>query len=269
MSYQRFGDKWKQAGAGAPGEEFSIFVPKGDHPRTQRQVNLFNYYQFVHSIIKGRGYTSAIEIGCGRGTMSLYLNLYERLRVICNDADADAIALAKKNFELHQGTAEFILGDATALPIPDNSVDVAVSIGLLEHLDDYSPLLKEQFRILKPGGVMISLNIPKKISVQYLNKIYRAILHILKPSLILKADYYRNSGTPEQFAVKASQVGFQEVSTTNVNPFPLFTPLGGYAENILAVLYRAIIKIRRLYLAYPFKTTHALSQAHFLVGFKK
>ncbi len=42
------------------------------------------------------------------------------------------------------------------LPLPDNSVDAASSLAVLEHVDDYETCIKEAWRILKPGGVFVA-----------------------------------------------------------------------------------------------------------------
>ena len=42
------------------------------------------------------------------------------------------------------------------LPLPDNSVDAASSLAVLEHVEDYETSIKEAWRILKPGGVFVA-----------------------------------------------------------------------------------------------------------------
>ena len=266
--HQHFGTKWEQAHQHKPHEEWTLFVPQGKKSLTQRQFNLYNYYQFIHSIIDGKGYRNAVELGCGRGTLALYLHKYENMAVACTDVEQSAIDLARRNFEHHGGQAEFFVRDAAALGVPDNSYDVVVSIGLLEHLHDFVPVLKEEYRILKPGGVMISLNIPKKKSAQQLNEVYRWFLRRLGTSYELKPDYFRTAATPEEFKKQSADVGFVNLSTVNVNPYPIFVPISKKWEQRLAYVYRAINATRGLFMRYPFKTNRPCSQAHFLVGYK-
>lgn len=45
-----------------------------------------------------------------------------------------------------------VVGDAHALPIASGSVEVAVSISVLEHVADPYQVVREWFRIMRPGG---------------------------------------------------------------------------------------------------------------------
>lgn len=57
------------------------------------------------------------------------------------------------NFEyIPYSTNVDILGDAAALPFPDNSVDLVLNQAVLEHVKDPKSVVTEIFRILKPGA---------------------------------------------------------------------------------------------------------------------
>lgn len=45
--------------------------------------------------------------------------------------------------------------DLTRCPLPDNSVDVAVLLNVLEHIEDDALAVRRLFRALKPGGVAV------------------------------------------------------------------------------------------------------------------
>lgn len=261
-----FNKQWAEAMAKQIGQEFSLFVPQHENPKTQRQFNLFNYFSYIKKEIEGKGYHTSLELGAGRGTMSLYLKKYLGFQVTLNDMSGEAITLAKANFARFKEDANFVVNYAHTLPFPDNSFDVVTSIGLMEHLDDYTPILKEAYRVLKPGGTMIQINIPQKNSIQLINLSYRKVLKLLGKEL--RKDYPRNTDTPEMYAMHAREAGFHGVKTENVNPFPLFVPVPMMVDKALTVLYRGILKIRGLLIEEPFTCSYELSQCHFLIGKK-
>jgi SAM-dependent methyltransferase len=66
----------------------------------------------------------------------------------------------------HVRTVDFVkfpgtdyVSDVTATPFADNSVDLVIATGLLEHVEDDRKLVKEIHRILKPGGT-VHIEIP-------------------------------------------------------------------------------------------------------------
>lgn len=49
----------------------------------------------------------------------------------------------------------FEVGEAHALPFPDNTFDMCRAARLLEHLSDPGPALKEMLRVTRPGGRIV------------------------------------------------------------------------------------------------------------------
>ncbi len=248
-------------------EEFSIFVVPGEKPKTQRQFNLFHYFEYIKILVEKYKVKNSLEVGCGRGTISLYLNKYLGLEVSLSDISTEAIKLAKKNFYKFNAHGNFRNDDAENLSFKDNSFDMIVSIGLVEHLKDYSKIYSEKYRTLKPGGIMISLNIPQKFSIQVLNKIYRSFLKLF--GCKVKKDYYRNNDTPKEYIIIAKKVGFSNIKTFYVNSFPLFTPIPYFIEALIMIHRNFKYKIRGIFMKYPFKSNRIFSQAHFLIARKK
>jgi ubiquinone/menaquinone biosynthesis C-methylase UbiE len=63
------------------------------------------------------------------------------------------LELARRNADEAGATnVSFLKGDIAAIPLPDNSVDVIISNCVINLAVDKAPVLKEAFRVLKPGG---------------------------------------------------------------------------------------------------------------------
>jgi SAM-dependent methyltransferase len=69
------------------------------------------------------------------------------------DMTDDMIALARENRQTAGlDNVEFLRGQIEHIPLPDNSVDVIISNCVINLAPDKSAVLKEAFRVLKPGG---------------------------------------------------------------------------------------------------------------------
>jgi SAM-dependent methyltransferase len=69
------------------------------------------------------------------------------------DMTDDMLALARENQRKAGATnVEFLKGTIEALPLPDNSVDVIISNCVINLSVDKDAVLREAFRVLKPGG---------------------------------------------------------------------------------------------------------------------
>lgn len=101
-----------------------------------------------------------LEVGAGSGhhfphvkkTFSKY---------IMTDSSPDMLAIAAEKYagEISSGLIEFQQQDATALKIPDHSVDRLIATHVLEHLPNPVNVLREWNRVVKPGGI-ISIVLP-------------------------------------------------------------------------------------------------------------
>ncbi|HEX6287844.1 MAG TPA: arsenite methyltransferase [Herpetosiphonaceae bacterium] len=69
------------------------------------------------------------------------------------DMTDEMLELARRNAaESGVQNVEFLKGDIAAIPLPDNSVDVIISNCVINLAADKAPVLREAFRVLKPGG---------------------------------------------------------------------------------------------------------------------
>jgi SAM-dependent methyltransferase len=69
------------------------------------------------------------------------------------DMTDEMLALARENQRKAGVTnVEFLKGDIEHIPLPDNSVDVVISNCVINLSSDKPQVLREAFRVLKPGG---------------------------------------------------------------------------------------------------------------------
>jgi len=98
---------------------------------------------------------TVLDIGSGSGTDILYASLKAgpKGRVFGLDFTPAMIAKARANIDrMGAKNVEILEGNATKIPLPDASVDVVTSNGVLNLVPDKPAAFREIFRVLKPGG---------------------------------------------------------------------------------------------------------------------
>jgi len=107
-------------------------------------------YVFVSPFCYGK---NVLEIGCGVGYGPSFLYEKGAKEVIGIDVDKKAIDIARSYF--YKPQLEFVYSDVQALPFRDNSFEVIISFGSLDHITDAEMALAECKRVLCEGGMFI------------------------------------------------------------------------------------------------------------------
>lgn len=101
-----------------------------------------------------------VDLGCGPGVTAI-----EMLRVR-GDAHIVGVDLAPRMIDEARRATEranlarnisYVIADATALPFPDNVVDVTTAHSFLYLVPDRAGVLQEAHRVLRPGGKYASM----------------------------------------------------------------------------------------------------------------
>lgn len=98
---------------------------------------------------------TVLDLGSGAGTDLLLaaIHIGPAGHAIGVDMTESMVGRARKGAEdLGLAHVDIRRGDATALPVDDNSVDVLISNGVLNLVPDKEQALAEMFRVVRPGG---------------------------------------------------------------------------------------------------------------------
>ncbi|WP_047985312.1 demethylmenaquinone methyltransferase [Ornithinibacillus californiensis] len=113
---------------------------------------------------------SALDVCCGTGDWSI--SLAEAVgstgNVVGLDFSKNMLSVAhEKNKELQYEQLDFVHGNAMDLPFEDNSFDF-VTIGFgLRNVPDYMTVLKEMYRVVKPGGIVVCLETSQPTTIGF------------------------------------------------------------------------------------------------------
>lgn len=124
-----------------------VVYNKSDRPLTSYPQKLARYL-FERYAMKNGG--SLLDIGCGRGE---FLNGFVECGVKGHGVDRSTVAgNYYPNLELRTADLE-----NEKLPYADNTFDFVYSKSVIEHFYYPEKMVQEMYRVLKPGGVAITL----------------------------------------------------------------------------------------------------------------
>lgn len=102
-----------------------------------------------HVPIAGR---VVLDVGCNDGALTAGLPSLGAREVVGVDIDASAIARAQTH---STPSLRFLVSDIDRLPLPDGSVDAAISYDVFEHVEKPAALARELARVVRPGGSVL------------------------------------------------------------------------------------------------------------------
>lgn len=88
---------------------------------------------------------------CGAGTGIFADEMRGSCQVIAVDDFEESLQLLCARI----GITNVRKGSCTALPLPDNSVDVLTALDVIEHVQDDQAALQEFLRVVRPGGIAV------------------------------------------------------------------------------------------------------------------
>ena len=106
-------------------------------------------YSVARQYITGK---DVLDIACGEGYGSNLLSEGSK-SVTGVDIAQNAITHARAKYQ-HKHL-KFVVGSCTSIPLPNSSIDVAVSFETLEHFTEHEMFISELKRILRPDGLLI------------------------------------------------------------------------------------------------------------------
>lgn len=96
-----------------------------------------------------------LDVGAGTGRGSALLKQrYPKAEVIAVDLALPMLRAARRHSTWRRPFGR-VCADASALPLPDHSIDVLYSNLCFQWVDDLATLFGECMRVLKPGGLMV------------------------------------------------------------------------------------------------------------------
>lgn len=163
-----------------------------------------------------------LDLGAGTGDLAREaLCQHPESLAIAADFTLEMMRTGRSRFPDNSEELYWSAADATQLPFPDQSFDAVVSGFLLRNVVDLPRCLQEQYRVLKPGGFMVSLDTtppPQNLLTPFMQFHLHVVIPALGRLLTGQQDayHYLPDSTEgflkaEQLAVRMAAAGFEQV----------------------------------------------------------
>ena len=127
-------------------------------PVHRRNAYTIGRYNCVLEALKKAGIGSGdkvLDVGCGDAALSGLVAMKLGASISGVDTESLSIELARGEFAKRRLNGEFTIIDGYRYPAGDGSVRAVICSDVIEHVQQPEAMLKEMWRVLAPGGVLV------------------------------------------------------------------------------------------------------------------
>jgi arsenite methyltransferase len=186
-----------------------------------RTRDILRRRRLVHETLAAQPGERILDVGCGPGFYAAELldAVGPNGSVTGIDASPAMLAIAAQRTEAHPNVA-FHEADVTSLPVESEDFDAAVSVQVLEYVDDVPAALGEMYRALRSGGRVVLWDVDWTTLSWHSEEPER-----MRRALSAWDEHLAHPALPRTLAADLSRAGFEDVraeghvfATTELDP---------------------------------------------------
>ena len=135
------------------------------------------------------------------------------------DSSDEALRVARQTSRLLETPITCVSAEGERLPFADDSFDLVLSGGLLEHFPDPRAVMSEMVRVLRPGGVFYADVVPRKFSIYRFREGWR----MMRTEWMLPGVYESTFGRAYYQRLLAD-LGCSEIRSESCGVYPAANP---------------------------------------------
>ena len=112
-------------------------------------------YRAAGEVVAAHTFPGVLDAGCGEGYGLALLADAGAGHVLGVDLDGPTVSHARQRYAATDHRIEVAVAELREVPLPDDSIEVAVSFQVIEHLHDIPGFLAELRRVTRPGGQVL------------------------------------------------------------------------------------------------------------------
>jgi ubiquinone/menaquinone biosynthesis C-methylase UbiE len=143
---------------------------------------------------------AVLEVAPGPGYFAIELAKRDGYSITGLDISRSFVSIARNNAERAGVAVDFRQGDAAHMPFPDRSFDFLLCRAAFKNFTQPVQALREMYRVLKPGGQALIIDLRKDATIESINEavnamhlsgVNRAITRLTFRYVLLKRAYTR------------------------------------------------------------------------------
>lgn len=154
-----------------------------------------------------------LEVAPGPGYLAIEMAKSGAYRVTGLDVSRTMVELAHRNAAEAGVGVDFRQGNASAMPFADESFDLLACSAAFKNFSEPHRALEEMYRVLRPGGTALVLDLRKDVTMPEIRKYFQAIgLSTVERWMTLAAFRFmllKRAYTPAQLEAMLTDIPFQ------------------------------------------------------------
>ena len=119
--------------------------------------------------------SAVLEVAPGPGYFAIELAKLDGYSITGLDISRSFVSIARYNAERAGVAVDFRQGDAAHMPFPDRSFDFLLCRAAFKNFTQPVKALREMYRVLKPGGQALIIDLRKDATMQSINEAVNAM----------------------------------------------------------------------------------------------
>jgi GT2 family glycosyltransferase/ubiquinone/menaquinone biosynthesis C-methylase UbiE len=170
----------------------------------RRQYDIRIRTETVQSFVKGKPFSTILDIGCGDGSLSIPL-LDSTRHLTLLDIAPNMLSLARSKIpEDLVSNVSFINSDFIYEKFQQASFDLVICIGVLAHVVSPFDLVAKIAKVIKPGGTLLLECTDSSHLFRRMTKLLHRLIMVYRPNM-----YISNSHSAKKIGQMVTGFGFQ------------------------------------------------------------
>jgi ubiquinone/menaquinone biosynthesis C-methylase UbiE len=154
-----------------------------------------------------------LEVAPGPGFVAIEMAKGGAYRVTGLDVSRTMVELARRNATEAGVDVAFRQGNVSAMPFADNSFDLLACSAAFKNFSEPHRAIEEMYRVLRPGGTAVILDLRRDVPMSEIGKYFRAIgLSTINRWITLATFRFmllKRAYTPAQFEAMLADIPFR------------------------------------------------------------